>query len=83
MSDEAIAEISLGIDQIHCSDQEKQLLHFAIRASKKDNYKIVKEEIDTIKQSGYSDQEILEAITLVGYFNYINTLSNVFGLGTK
>lgn len=42
---------------------------------------ILKEDIDALKEMGYSDIQILEAVTITGYFNYINTLSNVFGLG--
>ena len=47
----------------------------------KDNYKILKEEIDSLKEMGWNDIQIVEAVAVTGYFNYINTLSNVFGLG--
>ncbi len=40
-----------------------------------------KQDIDKLKSLEYSDKEILEAVAITGYFNYINTLSNVFGLG--
>jgi alkylhydroperoxidase family enzyme len=30
---------------------------------------------------GWSDTQIVEAVAITGYFNYINTLSNVFALG--
>ena len=30
---------------------------------------------------GWSDVQILESVAVTDYFNYINTLSNVFGLG--
>lgn len=83
MSDTEVEEISLGIDKLSCSDKEKTLLHFAVRSSKKDNYKILKSDIDAIKNEGYTDKEILEAVTIAGYFNYINTLSNVFSLGQE
>ncbi|CAA6803090.1 MAG: Alkyl hydroperoxide reductase AhpD [uncultured Sulfurovum sp.] len=81
MNEAEIEEIALGIDALSCSNAEKALLHFAIRASKKDNYKILKEDIDLIKAQGYSEEEIFEAVCVVAYFNYINTLSNTFGLG--
>ena len=41
----------------------------------------MKEDIELIKELGYSEKEIFEAVCVVGYFNYINTLSNTFGLG--
>ncbi|NOR57086.1 MAG: carboxymuconolactone decarboxylase family protein [Sulfurimonas sp.] len=81
LSDQRIEEVLQGVDAIHTSDEEKALLNFCIRASKKDNYKVLKEEIDSLKDMGYSDVQIIEAVAITGYFNYINTLSNVFALG--
>ena len=80
LSDERIAEVLNGVDSINTSDEEKALLRFCIKASRKDNYKILKSEIDDLKKMGYSDVQIVEAVAITGYFNYINTLSNVFAL---
>lgn len=81
LSEQRIAEVLQGVDAISTNDAEKALLNFCIKASKKDNYKILKEEIDALKALGYSDVQIVEAVAITGYFNYINTLSNVFALG--
>jgi len=81
LTEQRIEEILQGVDAISTSDAEKALLNFCIKASKKDNYKILKEEIDELKALGYSDVQIVEAVAITGYFNYINTLSNVFALG--
>lgn len=81
LTEQRIEEILQGVDAISTSDAEKALLNFCIKASKKDNYKILKEEIDALKEMGYSDVQIVEAVAITGYFNYINTLSNVFALG--
>lgn len=81
LSEERIEEILQGVDSINTSKEEKALLNFCIRASQKDSYKILKEDIDALKEMGFSDTQILEAVSITGYFNYINTLSNVFGLG--
>jgi uncharacterized peroxidase-related enzyme len=81
LSEERIEEILQGVDAIKTDAKEKALLEFAIKASKKDNYKIMKEEIDALKAMGWSDVQIVEAVAITGYFNYINTLSNVFALG--
>jgi uncharacterized peroxidase-related enzyme len=81
LTDERIEEILQGVEAIKTDDKEKALLNFCIRASKKDSYKIMKEEIDALKNMGYSDAQVIEAVAITGYFNYINTLSNVFGLG--
>ncbi|QOP46536.1 carboxymuconolactone decarboxylase family protein [Sulfurimonas paralvinellae] len=81
LSEEKIEEILQGIDSMNVDTKDKALLNFCIKASGKENYKILKEEIDSLKQMGWSDVQIVEAVAITGYFNYINTLSNVFGLG--
>ncbi len=80
VTEERIEEILEGVDSIHTSEAEKALLKFCIKASKKDSYKIQKEEINALKEYGFSDVQIVEAVAITGYFNYINTLSNVFAL---
>jgi len=81
LSEERIEQILEGIESIDTDEKEKALLRFCVRASQKDNYKMQKEEIDALKALGYTDIQIIEAVAITGYFNYINTLSNVFGLG--
>lgn len=43
----------------------------------------MKEDIQVVKDASYSEKEIFEAVSIVGYFNYINTLSNTFALGEE
>ena len=81
LSEQRIDEVLQGVDAISTSEAQKALLNFCIKASKKDNYKILKEEIDALKTLGYTQAQIVEAVAITGYFNYINTLSNVFALG--
>ncbi|BAF70843.1 carboxymuconolactone decarboxylase family protein [Nitratiruptor sp. SB155-2] len=83
IDEEQIASILEGIDAMDTEERVKELLRFCIRASRKDNYKITKEDIEHLKNLGWSDKEIVEAVAITGYFNYINTLSNVFGLGEE
>jgi len=81
LSEKRIEEVLIGVEAIETTEKEKALLNFCIKASKKENYKILKEEIDALKDLGYTDIQIVEAVAITGYFNYINTLSNVFALG--
>ncbi|MCD4715892.1 MAG: carboxymuconolactone decarboxylase family protein [Desulfobacterales bacterium] len=80
MSEEQIEQVAGGIDKIECEEGEKLLLKFCLRASQKDSYKILKSDIDAVKNAGYSDTQIFEAVAITSYFLYINTISNVFGL---
>ncbi|WP_457749624.1 carboxymuconolactone decarboxylase family protein [Sulfurimonas sp.] len=81
LSEEKIERILKGIEHMSIDAKEKALLEFCVQASKKDNYKTTQADINALKAYGWSDNELLEAVAIVGYFNYINTLSNVFGLG--
>lgn len=80
MTEEQIGQVLGGIDKIECEEGEKLLLKFCLRASQKDCYKILKSDIDVVKNAGYSDTQIFEAVAITGFFNYVNTISNVFGL---
>jgi uncharacterized peroxidase-related enzyme len=81
MSDNQVEETLGGIEAINTDEKEKILLRLALKAASKDNYKTTQEDIDMVKDAGWSELEILEAVRVSAYFNYINTLSNMFGLG--
>ena len=49
--------------------------------SAKNSYKVVREDLDFLREVGYSNSQILEAVAIVGYFNYINTITNTMGSG--
>ncbi len=80
MSEEEVEQAAKGLEHIEVEEDEKKLLSFCLKASRKDNYKTTPEDIDDLKKSGYTDSQILEAVAVVAYFNYANTISNVFGL---
>jgi uncharacterized peroxidase-related enzyme len=80
MTEEQIEQVMSGVDNIECEEGEKLLLKFCLSASRKNCYKIQKSDIDAVRNAGYNDSQILEAVTITSYFNYINTITNVFGL---
>jgi alkylhydroperoxidase family enzyme len=41
----------------------------------------MRDDLETVRAAGYTDSQILEAVAIVGYFNYINTISNSLGAG--
>ncbi|RLB82231.1 MAG: carboxymuconolactone decarboxylase family protein, partial [Deltaproteobacteria bacterium] len=81
MPQEQIDETLAGVDKMNIADKERVLLQFCIKSAGKENYKIVQGDIDKLRAAGYSDSQILEAVAIVGYFNYINTISNALGAG--
>ncbi len=83
MTEAQVEETLKGIDVLDVDEKEKSLLRLALKAADKENYKTTQEDIDRVTAAGWSEAEILEAVRIAAYFNYINTLSNIFGLGKE
>jgi len=81
MTEKQIDEVLAGIERMEIPENERTLLEFCIKSAGKENYKITQKDIDRVRDAGYSDSQILEAVAIVGYFNYINTISNSLGAG--
>ncbi len=77
--EELIDRIKEGFEDADLQEGQKQLLRFCIKAAKQ-SYKVTPEEVEALRKAGYTDSQLLEAVTLVGYFNYINTISNAMGV---
>jgi uncharacterized peroxidase-related enzyme len=58
----------------------KALLNFAAKLNRQPT-KITKRDIDVLRTYGYSDQQIMEAVLMVGLAKFANFVS--FGLGTS
>lgn len=80
MSEEWVENAVKGIEYVEADENEKKLLAFCLKAARKDNYKMIPEDFDHLNEAGFTERQILEAVAIVAYFNYINTISNVFGL---
>ncbi|MBW1681740.1 MAG: carboxymuconolactone decarboxylase family protein [Deltaproteobacteria bacterium] len=81
MTEEQINQVLEGIDRMEIPDNERTLLQFCLKSGGKENYKVTQGDVDAVRNAGYTDSQILEAVAIVGYFNYINTISNALGAG--
>jgi len=77
--EEQIKQIKDGFENADLTEAQKLLLRFCIKAAA-ESYKTTAEEVAQLRKGGYTDSQILEAVALVGYFNYINTISNAMGV---
>jgi len=59
--------------------QTRALLEFAEKVSLAP-YKIVAEDLNQLRQAGLTDQDIFLATHIIGIFNYLVRLADVFGL---
>ncbi|MBW1659331.1 MAG: peroxidase-related enzyme [Deltaproteobacteria bacterium] len=81
MPEEHVNAVIEGLEKMQVPEKERILYQFCLRCASKENYKILQSDIDELRAAGYTDSQILEAVAIVGYFNYINTISNSLGAG--
>ena len=77
-----VEKIKQGIENTDFPEHKKLLLQFCVKSAK-NSYKIMKKDLDMLRSAGYSDSQILEAVAIVGFFNYINTVVNAMGAGKE
>ncbi len=73
-----IDQLKEGFEKAALEDAVIKLLRFCVKSSK-ESYKVMQEDFDLLREAGYSDSQLLETVTIVAYFNYINTMSNAMG----
>jgi alkylhydroperoxidase family enzyme len=39
-----------------------------------------KQDVETLRRHGLSDRDILDAVEVISYFNYINRIAHVLGI---
>ena len=78
--EEKIKKVKQGLESLDSPEEKKSLLRFCVKSAK-ESHKATKADIDALKEVGYSDSQLLEAVAIVGYFNYINTIVNSMGSG--
>ena len=76
--EEEINQLKDGLENAELDDAVKKLLQFCIKSAK-ESYKVTQKDFDILREAGYSDSQLLETVTIVSYFNYINTMSNALG----
>ena len=61
------------------SERHQALCHFAEKVSEAPK-QIKIEYLSSLKQTGYSDRAIHDAVQIIGYFNYINLIAHSLGV---
>lgn len=57
----------------------RALLDFAVKVTTKPR-EMSRSDIATLREAGFSDEDILDAAQMVGYFNYINRVMDALGI---
>ena len=61
------------------SERHQAFCHFAEKVSE-DPKQMKFEDLSSLKQTGYSDRAIHDAVQIIGYFNYINRIADSLGV---
>ena len=61
------------------SERHQGLCHFAEKVSEAPK-QMKFEDLSSLKQTGYSDRAIHDAVQIIGYFNYINRIADSLGV---
>ena len=68
INEEEIESVLNSIENADLPEKQKKLLQFCMKSAK-NSYKVVQKDLESLKEVGYSDSQILEAVAIVGYFN--------------
>lgn len=61
------------------SARQKALLAFAIKLTKTPGA-MKKDDVDALRAQGLTDPDILDAVEVISYFNYINRVADGLGI---
>ena len=61
------------------SEKEKAVFDFALKLSN-ESYKIIEEDHQILKKHGFTEQQILEIITVASLLNFINRFADALGI---
>jgi uncharacterized peroxidase-related enzyme len=55
------------------------LLDFAVKLSKTPQ-SMTRQDVESLRQAGFTDEDIVDAVQLIGYFNYSNRVMDGLGI---
>ena len=65
--------------QARLSAREKALCRFAVRVTRAPAA-VRRRDIETLRKRGLADRDILDAVQVIAYFNYINRVADALGI---
>mgnify|MGYP006059009171 FL=1 len=66
-------------EKVNFSQRHQALYHFAEKVSEAPK-QMKFEDLSSLKQTGYSDRAIHDAVQIIRYFNYINRIADSLGV---
>jgi uncharacterized peroxidase-related enzyme len=76
------ALFDLQLDSASVSDAQRSLLKFAGKITN-ESHRISRADVQQVQAAGWTEQQIAEAVHIVGLFAYFNRVANAFGLPSQ
>ena len=67
-------------ESVNLSDKQQMLVEYAMKLTKTPS-KMIKNDVESLRNCGYSDKDILDIALCISYFNFVNRIS--LGLGVE
>jgi alkylhydroperoxidase family enzyme len=76
------AIVRLDFDHVSISEAERELLR-VVRAVTEHAYKTTDADMDRLRQHGWTDTQIAEAVYITALFAFFNRVADAFGLTSQ
>ena len=78
ISDDVVRQLGDDFHQALLDDQTLQLLEYAEKVTQH-AYQVTDEDVEKLRQWGWTDRQILEATVIAGQFNFVNRMVDALG----
>ncbi|MBI3655071.1 MAG: peroxidase-related enzyme [Acidobacteria bacterium] len=77
--DKLVKQLKIDYRQAGLSDRQKALCEFAHKPTLRPA-QMTKTDMDPLRVAGLADKDILDAVQVTSYFNYINRVADALGV---
>ena len=78
--DQLVAALAQDYRNAPISDADRAMLDYAVKLTRRPS-KTTRQDVETLRQAGFSDAAVLEICQVTAYFNFVNRLAD--GLGVE
>ena len=80
LDEELAAALRRDYREADLTPQDRAMLDFTAKLTK-ESYKTTPEDLDQLRAVGFDDRAILQITMIAAWFNYINRVADVLGVG--
>jgi uncharacterized peroxidase-related enzyme len=80
LDEELAAALRRDYRQANLAEQDRAMLDYAAKLTQHAN-RVMPEDLNRLRQVGFSDQAILQINMIASWFNYINRVADGLGVG--